>query len=184
MTRRSALQVALAMASASLLSAHAPLRQGNGLRAAEWLIVAARGDDDASRLAGAAAALVAARVPGSKAMAVAADNDREVVRLLRTHQAELAVMSIDAANEALSGVWQTPRGAPVPLRTVAPFGSHLLVAFEDYPVDKAARIAAALAGFRWRDGSAPTRGAGPQSNVPLHPGAIRFKQARDAYKSQ
>ena len=184
MKRRSLLQAALATASAILLSGHSPYRQWSALKATHWLIGAARDDAEASRLADAASALLAARVPQSQAMHVEADNDREVVQLLRTRQLELAIMSIDAANDALSGNAGSARDSPIPLRTVAPFGPHLLVAFEDYSTDKAARIAAALAGFRWRDGSAPTRRSGPQSIVPLHAGAIRFKHARDIYESQ
>jgi hypothetical protein len=184
MKRRNLLQVALALVGAALLSGHSPYRQWSALRAKHWLIVGARDDAEASRLAGAAAALLAARLPESQAMAVEAENDREVVQLLRTRQLELAMMSIDAANDALQGSGALLREGSVPLRTVAPFGPHLLVALDDYATDKAARIAAALAGFRWRDGSAPTRRSGPQSKVPLHAGATRFKQALESKTGQ
>ena len=184
MKRRSLLQAALATASAALLSGHSPYRQWQALKTTHWFIGAARDDIEASRLADAASALLAARVPQSQAMHVEADNDREIVQLLRTRQLELAIMSIDAANDALSGSAGAVRDSPLLVRTVVPFGPHLLVALEDYSTEKATRIAAALAGFRWRDGSAPTRRSGPQSIVPLHAGAIRFKQARDVYKSQ
>jgi hypothetical protein len=184
MKRRSLLQAALAMASAALLSGHSPPRNWNALRATHWLIGAARDDAEASRLADAASALLAARIPQSQAMHVEAENDRGIVQLLRTRQLELAIMSIDAANDALSGSAGPVRESPIALRTVAPFGPHLLVALEDYSTDKATRIAAALAGFRWRDGSAPTRRSGPQSMVPLHAGAIRFKQAHEPKTGQ
>lgn len=179
MKRRSLLQAALAMAGAVLLSGHSPYRQWYAFRAKHWLIVAAHDDAEASRLADAVSALLAARLPESEALAAEAENERDVVQLLRTHQLELAIVSIDAANDALSGSGAYTRDGAIPLRTVAPFGPHLLVALEDYATDKAARIAAALAGFRWQDGSAPTRRSGPQSKVPLHPGAIRFRQARE-----
>jgi len=94
-------------------------------------------------------------------------------------QATLLVKSM-----MLAGSGAFASDGPLPLRTVAPFGSHLLVALDSYSTDKAARIAAALAGFRWQDGSVPTRGSKPQSRVPLHPGAIRFKQARDSKTGQ
>jgi hypothetical protein len=184
MKRRSLLEAALAIVSATLLSGHSPYRQWSALRAKHWLIVAARGDAEASRLANAAATLLAARLPESEAMAVEAENVREVVQLLRTRQLELAMMSIDAANDALQGSGTLVHDGSVPLRTVAPFGPHLLVALEDYATDKAARIAAALSGFRWRDGSAPTRRSGPQSKVPLHAGTIRFKQAYESKTGQ
>jgi TRAP-type uncharacterized transport system substrate-binding protein len=184
MKRRSLFQAALAAVSAALLSGNSPYRQWSALRAKHWLILAARDDAEASRLANAAAVLLGARLPESQAMAVSAENDREVVQLLRTRQVELAMLSIDVANEALQGNGGLVRDGSVPLRTVAPFGPHLLVALEDYATDKAARIAAALAGFRWRDGSAPTRRSGPQSKVPLHAGATRFKQALESKTAQ
>jgi hypothetical protein len=184
MERRSLLQAALALASVALLSGHSPYRYWSALKASHWLVGAARDDAEASRLADAASALLAARVPQSQAMHVEAENDRDIVQLLRTRQLELAIMSIDAANDALLGNAGPVRESPMPLRTVVPFGPHLLVALEDYSTDKAARIAASLAGFRWRDGSAPTRRSGPQSMVPLHAGAIRFKQAHEPKSGQ
>ncbi|HTS55775.1 MAG TPA: hypothetical protein VMH26_21105 [Burkholderiales bacterium] len=180
MKRRSFLQAGLAVAGATLLTGHSSDRQWYALGPQHWLIAAAHGDAEACRLAGAVSALLAARVPGSQAMSTEAESEREVVQLLRTHQLELAIVGIDAANGALSGSVTSFPDGPVPLRTVAPFGAHLLVALEGYSTDKAARIAGALAGFRWQDGSVPTRGSGPQSKVPLHPGAIRFKQARES----
>lgn len=184
MKRRSLLRVALAVGGATLLTGHSPYRQWYPLVAKHWLIVASRDDAEASRLADAASTLLAARVPASQAMAVEAENERDVVQLLRTHRLDLAIVSIDAANDALSGSGAYGRDGPVALRTVAPFGPHLLVALADYASDKAARIAAALAGFRWQDGSAPTRRSGPQSKVPLHSGAIRFKQAHESKTGQ
>jgi TRAP-type uncharacterized transport system substrate-binding protein len=184
MKRRSLLQAGLAMAGAALLTGHSPYRQWYVFGPKHWLIGAAHGDAEAARLADAVSALLAARVPGSQAMAAEAAAERDVVQLLRTHQLELAIVSIDAANGALSGSGAYFPDGPVPLRTVAPFGPHLLVALDGYSTDKAARIAAALAGFRWQDGSVPTRGSGPQSKVPLHPGAIRFKQARESKTGQ
>lgn len=184
MKRRSLLQAALAFAATAVLSGNTSYRQWHALRANHWLIGAARDDAEATRLAEAVANLLAARVPQSQAMRAEAENDRDVVQLLRTRQLELAVMTIDAANDALTGSLGPVYEPAIPIRTVAPFGPQLLVALQDFSTDKAARIAAALAGFRWRDGSAPTRRSGPQSIVPLHAGAIRFKQARDIYQSQ
>jgi len=184
MKHRSLYHAALAIACVTLLSGHSPYRQWSVLGAKHWLIVAARDDAEACRLANAASVLLAARVPESRAMAVQAENDREVVQLLRTRQLALAMLSIDAANDALQGSGVLAREGSIPLRTVAPFGPHLLVALEGYPTDKAARIAAALAGFRWQDGSAPTRGSGTQSNVPLHAGATRFKEALESKTTQ
>src|SRR5262249_58901751 len=103
---------------------------------------------------------------------------------LRSHEADLAIVTIDAANHALAGSGAFTHDGPIPLRTVAPFGPHLLVALDSYSTDKAARIAGALAGFRWQDGSVPTRGSKPQSRGPLHPGAIRLQQAREAETGQ
>jgi TRAP-type uncharacterized transport system substrate-binding protein len=180
MKRRSLLQAGLAMAGATLLTGLSPYPQWYALGPKYWRIVAARGNAGASRLAGAVSALLAARVPGSQAIPAEAETERDVLQLLRTHEVELAILSIDAANDALSGSGASFPDGAVALRTVAPFGPHLLVALESYSTDKAARIAAALAGFRWQDGSVPTRGSGPQSKVPLHPGAIRFKQARES----
>ena len=92
MNRRSLLQASLALAGAALVSGHSTSRPWSALQVKHWLIVAARDDAEASRLAGAAATLLAARLPESQALAVQAENDREVVQLLRTHQLGLAVL--------------------------------------------------------------------------------------------
>jgi TRAP-type uncharacterized transport system substrate-binding protein len=182
--RRVLLRIALAIAGATLLTGHSPYRQWYAFRAKHWLIVVAHGDAQASRLADAVCALLAVRLPQSQAMAAEAENERDAVQLLRTHQLELAIVRIGAANDAFSGGGAFRRDGPVPLRTVAPFGSHLLVALEDYSSEKAEEIAAALAGFRWEDGAVPTDGSGPESKVPLHPGAMRYKHARDSKTGQ
>ena len=123
-------------------------------------------------------------MPGSQAAAISAETERDALQLLRSHEVELAIVTIDAANHALAGSGAFAADGPVPLRTVVPFGPHLLVALDSYSTDRAARIAAALAGFRWQDGSVPTRGSKPQSRLPLHPGAIRYKQARESKTGQ
>ena len=73
------------------------------MRATHWLIGAARDDAEASRLADAASALPGRAYSPEPGNARQAGNDREIVQLLRTRQLELAIMSIDAANDALSG---------------------------------------------------------------------------------
>jgi hypothetical protein len=182
--RRVLLRTALAIAGATLLTGHSPYRQWYAFRAKHWLIVAAHGDAQASRLADAVSALLAVRLPESQAMAAEVENERDAVQLLRTHQLELAIVRIGVANDAFSGGGAFRRDGPVPLRTVAPFGPHLLVALEDYSSEKAEEIASALAGFRWEDGAVPTDGSGLESKVPLHPGAIQYKQARDSKTGQ
>jgi hypothetical protein len=182
--RRILLQTALAIAGASLLTGHSPYRQWYAFRAKHWLIVAAHGDAQASRLADAVSALLAARLPESQAMAAEVENERDAVQLLRTHQLELAILRIDAANDAYSGDGAFQRDGPVPLRSVAGLGPHLLVALDDYSSDKAEGIAAVLAGFRWEDPDLPSSGSAPEPKVPLHPGAIQHKQARDSKTGQ
>jgi len=184
MRRRAVLQAGLAVAGAALLTGHMPYRPWYVFEARQWVIIVADGDAEASRLGAAVSTLLAARVPGSQAAAMSVETERDALQLLRSHEVNLAIVTIDAANQALAGNSLFAPDGPLALRTVAPFGPHLLVALDSYSTDKAARIAAALAGFRWQDGSVPTRGSKPQSRVPLHPGAIRFKQARESKTGQ
>ena len=184
MRRRTLLQAGLAVIGAALLTGHLPYRPWYVFEGKQWVIVVADGDAEASRLGAAVSTLLAARVPGSQAAAASAETERDVMQRLRSHEADLAIVTIDTANQALMGSGAYTPDGPLPLRTVAPFGPHLLVALDSYSTDKAARIAGALAGFRWQDGSVPTRGSKPQSRVPLHPGAIRFKQARESKTGQ
>ena len=185
MRRRTLLQAGLAVIGAALLTGHMPYRPWYVFEGKQWVIVVADGDAEAARLGAAVSTLLAARVPGSQARAMSAETERDAMQLLRSHELELSIVTIDGANQALAGSGAFVPDGPLPLRTVAPFGPHLLVALDGYSTDKAARIAAALAGFRWQDGSVPTRGSSkPQSRVPLHPGAIRFKQARESKTGQ
>jgi hypothetical protein len=177
--RRVFLQTALAVAGAVLLAGHSPYRQWYAFRAKHWLIVAAHGDPQASRLADAVSERLAAQVPESQAMAAEAETERDVVQLLRSRQLELGILTVDAANDAWSGSGTARRDGPVPLRTLTAFGPHLLVALDDYSSDRTMQIVAALAGLRWQDDPLPTPRPAHESHVPLHSGAARYQQAAE-----
>ena len=177
--RRVFLRTALAGAGAVLLTGHSPYRQWYAFRAKHWLIVAAHGDAQASRLADAVSERLASSVPESQALAAEAETERDVVQLLRSRQLELGILSVDAANDAWSGSGAALRDGPVPLRTLTPFGTHLLVALDDYSSDRTVQIVAALAGFRWQDDPTPSPRSEHVSRVPLHSGALRYQQAAE-----
>ena len=185
MHRRKLLRAALATAGAVLLTGHSPYRQWYVFRAKHWIVVAARADPQASRLADVVSAQLAARVPESQAIAAETQTEREAVQLLRTGQLQLAILTTTTAGDAVQGTGPLFNAdGPVPLRTLRSFDSHLLVTVEEFPDERAAQIAAALDDLPRQEAGASAGAAAPASAVPLHPGVLYPPPAQDPKTSQ
>jgi hypothetical protein len=169
--------VALGAASSTLLMGHMPYRQWEVFRAVHLFVVTSSTDPQAGAIADRIAATLAARLPQSKALAAEAKDPREVVQLLRSHQIPVALITTDEADAAQRGAGDIGGGGAVALRVLAALGARLLVVLDDFPADKAYDIARALADFP--GAQAPADEAAP-ARVPLHPGALAFRQGRPA----
>jgi len=143
---------------------HSPYRQWYVFRAKHLIVVTDDANPKAFPLAEEVAATLAARIPESKAMAARAKTPSDVVKLLRSHQLPVGLLPIDDALEAFH--------ASVPLRTLAVFGTYLLVTLEDYSRDKAQQIVKSLAQH-------PSLAKG-KPPIPFHPGAADYYEGRSS----
>ncbi len=172
------MRLLLAGGAALLLMGHSPYRQWYVFRAKHLIVVTDDANPKAFPLAEEVAAAIAARLPESKAMAAKAKTPSDVVKLLRSHQLPVGLLPIDDALEAFQQRGRFSQDAPVPLRTLAVFGTYLLVALEDYSRDKAQQIAKSLAEHpgSW---STPERSlAKGKPPIPFHPGALDYYEGR------
>lgn len=182
MIRRRILKAALAVAGAALLSGHSPYRQWYAYRGKHLIVVASVADAEASRLADAVAAQLAADVPESQAVSAQAKSAREVVQLLRSRQLPAAILDLSSAAAAYAGSAPFEREGPLALRKLAEFERHLLVVLDDFPEDKAFAIAGAAAALgQQRLPEAPKTANSQVSAIPLHPGALAFRQAHESH---
>ena len=180
MNRRRTLQAALAIAGAALLSGHSPYKQWYAFRSKHLIVVASATDTEASRLADALAARLAAEIPRSQAIPAEARSVRDVVQLLRTRQLPIGILGRESAGAAYAGGTPFEVEGPLALRTMAEFEDYLLVALDDFPEDKAFEIAGAAAGLPrslWPASRKQITSEAPV--IPLHPGAIAFQQAHE-----
>src|SRR5581483_5680299 len=130
MIRRRIVKAALAIAGAALLSGHSPYRQWYAYRGKHLIVVASVADAEASRLADALAARLAAELPESHAVSAQAKSAREVVQLLRSRQLPAAVLDMQTAGVAYAGRPPFEREGPLELRKLAEFERHLLVVLD------------------------------------------------------
>jgi TRAP-type uncharacterized transport system substrate-binding protein len=163
---------------ALLLMGHSPYRQWYAFRAKHLIVVTDGANPNAFPLAEEVAGAIAARMPESKAMAATAKTSQDVVKLLRSHQLKLGLLPISDALEAFQQRGKFSHDAAVPLRTLAVFGTYVLVALEDYPRDKAQQIAQALAEHPGSWSSPEKSLAKSKPPIPFHPGALDYYERR------
>ena len=166
------MRLMLAGGVALLLMGHSPYRQWYAFRAKHLIVVTDDANPKAFPLAEQVAATIAARIPESKAMAAKAKTPTDVVKLLRSHQLQVGLLPIDDALEAFQQRGKFSQDAPVPLRTLAVFGTYLLVTLEDYSRDKAQQIVKSLA-----EHPGLAKGKPP---IPFHPGAADYYEGRSS----
>ncbi|HZP92683.1 MAG TPA: hypothetical protein VFB20_07360 [Burkholderiales bacterium] len=181
MIRRRIVKAALAIAGAALLSGHSPYRQWYAYRGKHLIVVASVADAEASRLADALAARLAAELPESHAVSAQAKSAREVVQLLRSRQLPAAVLDMQTAGVAYAGRPPFEREGPLELRKLAEFERHLLVVLDDFPEDKAFAIAGAAAVLGQQRLPEAPKANSQVSAIPLHPGALAFRQAHESH---
>jgi hypothetical protein len=181
MRRRSALQAALALASAAFLVGHSPYKQWYAYRSLRLIVVASATDVHACVIADAVSEQMLARHPESNAMSAQARSARDVVQMLRTHQLPVAVLDLPNAMAAYAGRGEFEREGALSLGILTAFDGYLLVCLEDFPQDKAYAIAEATA-LLPRSVGARVRSGEPSfvAAIPFHPGALAFQQANPA----
>lgn len=173
MRRRRVLQLGLLAAAALAVGGHTPYSQWVVYRRRNLFIVAGRTDETAVALARAAAAILAARLPASKAQATRATDVLRVGSLIATRQLDLAILMEAEAAALLDGSGPFTTIGAAPLRTVFAFGTHLLVARDDFQARHAYLVAETLDRFRDELPVGVPVGA-PMSAVPLHPGVAAY----------
>jgi TRAP-type uncharacterized transport system substrate-binding protein len=180
MNRWKLLRLLLTVGTALLSMGHSPYRQWYVFRAKHLIVVTDDANPRAFPLAEEVAAAIAARLPESKAMAAKAKTSREVVKLLGSHQLQLGLLPINDALEAFHQKGRFSQDPAVSLRTLAVFGTYLLVALEDYSRDKAQQIAKTLAEHpgNWSIPHGSLANAKPP--IPFHAGALDYYQGRSS----
>jgi hypothetical protein len=189
MTRRAFVVLALA-AGASW--GHSPYRQWQVYRQRHLVVVTSREDPEAFSLAESVAAFLAARLPDSRATAARARDALEVVRLLASRQLEVALLGVQELRQARSGGGGFAAEDIQLLRGLATVGSYVLVCREDFPDERAYRLAEVLASGTGSlgVGAAAAGGLearlavdpGPSAPLPIHPGARDYYRSRPAVR--
>ncbi|MBI3990308.1 MAG: hypothetical protein HY347_11915 [candidate division NC10 bacterium] len=182
MNRREFFKLAL-MGVAGLLMGHSPYRQWHVYRKRRLFILTSASEEPSFPLGQAIAQVLAAYLPESRAMAARARDAGDIVKLLGSQQLDVALLLADDASQAFQGNGRFQEEGSLPLRTLAVFGSYLLVCREDFSKEKAYQIAKTLT--EHRDELAIPQAAhgtslGPPrgSPLPFHPGALDFYEGR------
>lgn len=171
------MRVLAAAAAFFALSAHSPYGQWSAFRKSRLIVFAAADDEPAQRLARRVAELLAGELPGSRATWARAANALELVKLLGSHQADVALLTPRDAREAIAGRGVYRDEGAIPLRLIAAAGGYLLVALDELPAAHAYQLARALAGFEPRSGR-PVGADAADEKIPLHPGTKDFAEGR------
>ena len=124
MNRRKFFILSLAT-GAFLVMGHTPYRQWFVYRKKRLILVASEVDEASRRLGEAIAQTLATHLPESKAMLATTATSLDIVKLLKSEQLDVALLTSDEAYGALNGVGRF-RGWAVPLRILAVLGSSVL----------------------------------------------------------
>ena len=172
-TRRAMMRLGLTALGAVLVGAHTPYGQWTVYRQRNLFIVASRTDPAAVDLARNLAKGLAAELPESHARMTRATDLVRVASLLATGQLDVAVVSRGEAAAMLAGAGEFRAIGPMPLRTLAELGEHVLVALESFRDRHAYLLAAAVDHLR---GDLPLKAAAaPNSFVPHHDGVLAYR---------
>ncbi|MGH7324427.1 MAG: hypothetical protein ACREJ9_07250 [Candidatus Rokuibacteriota bacterium] len=180
MTRRELLERAAVVVAAAVSLGHTPYRQWQVYRQSRLIIVTGAEDEQAFAVAEALAALLARHLPDSRATVARARDTVEAVNLVASRQLDVLLIAAREARGAAAGQGRFANTGPVPLRTLALVGDWALVCRDDFPVERAYRVARALSERRAelpRPASATPATTPAAAPVPLHPGALDYHQA-------
>jgi NMT1 family protein len=163
MNRRALLRLIGIAAAAGGVMGHSPYRQWQAYRKGRLIIVTSAAEPASYPLGEAVATLLAGHLSESRALAARAADSLEIVKLLASHQLDLAILGAADARDAYEGRGRFAADGALPLRALAVLGSHLLVCREDFPAATAEAIASTLA-EHWRgENAAP-------ATIPFHAG--------------
>jgi len=151
------------------LMGHSPYRQWQVYRKSRLIIVTSAAEPASYPLGEALATLLAQHLPESRALATRAGSSLDVVKLLASHQLDLAILTANDAREAYEGRGRFVSEGALPLRALAVLGSYLFVCREDFPRPTAEAIAGALI-EHWRDEGPAASGGERRATIPFHAG--------------
>jgi TRAP-type uncharacterized transport system substrate-binding protein len=181
MDRRKFLHLVSGLGVGLLGMGHSPYRQWFVYRRVRLFILTSAAEAPSYPLGEAVAALLAAHLPESRAMAARARDSVEIVKLLASEQLDVALLTPGDARAALEGTGPFAEEGPLRLRALAALGSHLLVCRDDLPGAKAYDIARTLA----EHGRTlpipvpdPVPAGAPALPIPLHAAVLDYFEGR------
>ena len=161
MNRRFALKGFGLAAGAVLLGGHTPYGQWTVYRKKHLLIGCHREDPDTYSLARDVVAVLVEHLPEAKARVARAPTPGRLVSLLGTGQMFFAVIAWQTLPEMIAGTGAFKPYGALPLRLIAPVGTHALVAHGEVPARHAWLVASALSDSTVvKSGSPPGTAAG------------------------
>jgi len=180
MTRRDLLNYVLATSAWVMASGHAPYNQWRVYRQAHLLILTHKQDPASFLKAKKLAAMIAQRLPDSRAQVSLAPDRQRVASLIASRQIEVALLTPDEARDLNAGEAPMAGAGPVPIRVIASFGDYVLVGHAAFPEHHAYLLAEAIAGLGAE--LAPelrlAGSAGAAADLAGHPGALAFEQGQ------
>lgn len=171
MNRRSLLKLGIAAAAFMAGGGHTPYQQWAVYRLKHLLIGTAKADPPSYDLGKRVAALLAEKLPESKARVTRGPDARRLASLIATGQIEVIMLRRAEAAALAAGRGDFSAYGPVALRGLFALGDHILVSRNDFPDRHAYLVAGTLT-----DHTKTWTGAGPYSDgpVPIHAGARAF----------
>jgi TRAP-type uncharacterized transport system substrate-binding protein len=181
MNRRTLFRLAAATGGWLLLAGHSPYRQWDVYRKARLFVLVNGEDAETVQLGAAIAALLAERLPASKAMLARARDIKDAVRLMASKQLDTAVLREEDAAAAFMGTGRFADGGKVPLRALAQCSAHVFVCRDDFPRSNGYQIAETMAeGWKEIDSRVTKGWPSPRpiasTPIPIHPGALDYHE--------
>lgn len=178
LSRRRVVGLGLAAGAWLLLGGHVPYGQWGVYRKRYLLILTDREDPPSFELGGRIAAVLAKRLPESRARVSRAPHRERIASLISSKQMDVALMRRDDAAALRLGAPPFADYGPVPLHAIAGIGEYLLVCRDDFPARHAWLVADALSRGRGALPAvlspAPAAAGWSDARVPLHPGARAY----------
>ena len=171
LNRRSTLRLFVIGAVSLLAGGHAPYGQWGVYRKRYLLILTSRDDPSGYELGTRVAAILAERLPESRARVSRAPNKERIASLISSKQMDVALMHRDDAAGWRAGTSPFSDYGPVLLHTIVAVGDYHLVCRDDFPARHAWLIAEALSKDQH---SIRVSGEASGARVPLHPGAHAY----------
>jgi hypothetical protein len=175
LSRRSTLRLALLGAVSLFAGGHAPYGQWGVYRRRYLLILTTRDDPTGQELGTRIAAVLAERLPESRARVSRAPHKERIASLLSSKQMDVAIMHRNDAADLRAGASPFDDYGPMPLHTIIAVGDYRLVCRDDFPSRHAWLIAEALSKHPH---SIKVTGEATDARVPLHPGAEAYFSGR------